>query len=237
MTKPRKVQYFESEGRENLLLVIKNIKAFLRPPDDQEVSLPNKIVFMTREGEGPMLAHSQLQAENLKIIAVTFPRHYTGRRPDNSVFMPEISEKVQRFFKAFDIPIVTNRLPFDDINGAESHNREMALLRSALALFGGSIPLAIQAVLQAADAGYVEVGERVIAATGDTALLVTASTTRLFLEKDSRGLSVNEIICKPRVLNMTRKPHLPQLPTTANPVSQIEGRLSSGVKPEHEETT
>jgi hypothetical protein len=136
--------------------------------------------------------------------------------------MPEISERVRKFFIAFDIPIITNRLPFDDIVGADSHNHEMALLRNALALFGGSVPLAVQAVLQAADAGHVDIGEQVIAATGDTALLVTASTTRLFLVKDSRGLSINEIICKPRILNMTRKTYAPQLPPPVNQVHQIE---------------
>jgi hypothetical protein len=223
MTKSRKVQYFASEGRENLHLVIRSIKSFLRPLESQEVPPPKKIVFMTREGEGPMLAHSQLQSENVKIIAVTFPRHYGAKRPDGSVFMPEIPEKVQKFFKAFEIPIITNRLPFDDIIGAESHNHDMALLRNALALFGGSIPLAIQAVLQATDAGHVDIGEQVIAATGDTALLITASTTRLFLSKDSLGLSVNEIICKPRVLDMTRKPFVPQLPSPVKQVNQIEG--------------
>jgi len=214
MTRHRKVQYFETEGRENLLLVIKSIKAFLRPTESQDALLPKKIVFMTREGEGPMLAHSQLQSEELKIIAVTFPRHY------------EITERVRKFFVAFEIPIITNRLPFDDIVGAESHNREMALIRNALAVFGGSIPLAIQAVLQATDAGYVDVGEQVIAATGDTALLVTASTTRLFLAKDSRGFSVNEIICKPRKFDITMKPIAPQLPEPQKPVAQIERATS-----------
>ena len=226
MTRPRKVQYFETEGRENLLLVIKSIKAFLRPTESQDALLPKKIVFMTREGEGPMLAHSQLQSEELKIIAVTFPRHYEGKHPDDSVFMPEITERVRKFFVAFEIPIITNRLPFDDIIGAESHNREMALIRNSLAVFGGSIPLAIQAVLQATDAGYVDVGEQVIAATGDTALLVTASTTRLFLAKDSRGFSVNEIICKPRKFDITMKPIAPQLPEPQKPVAQIERATS-----------
>ena len=223
MIRPRKVQYFESEGRENLHLVIKSIKAFLRPSDSQEVPAPKKIVFMTREGEGPMLAHNQLQSEGLKIIAVTFPQHYGAKRPDGSVFMPEVSERVKRYFQAFDIPIITNRLPFDEIIGADSHNREMALMRNVLSLFGGSVPLAIQAVLQATDAGHVEVGEQVIAATGDAALLVTASTTRLFLAKDSQGLSVNEIICKPRVLDMMRKPFAPQLPSPSKEIKQIEG--------------
>jgi uncharacterized protein len=223
MAKFHKVQYFASEGRGNLSSVIKCIKMFLRSPDPQGVIAPKKIVFMTREGEGPILAHSQLQSEDVKIIAVTFPRNYAGKRADDSIFMPEISERVRRFFTAFNIPIITNRLPFEDIQGADSHNREMSLLRNALAIFGGSMPLAIQAVLQATDAGYVDVGEQVIAATGDTALLVTASTTRLFLVKDSRGLSVNEIICKPNTFDMTRRPRVPQLSNPTQPAHQIEG--------------
>jgi hypothetical protein len=222
-----KVQYFGSEGRENLSSVIKAIKLFMNATLSQGFAIPQKIVFLTREGEGPMLAHSQFQSQGVKIIAVTFPRHYAAKRADNSIFMPEIPDKIQRFFRAFEIPIITNRLPFDNIEGADGHNREMSLIRDALGLFGGSIPLAIQAVLQATDAGYVNIGEQVIAATGDAALLVTASTTRLFLRKDNRGFAVNEIICKPRSLTMTRKTPAPELPNPERPVSQIEGTTTS----------
>jgi hypothetical protein len=217
MSKSYKVQYFGSEGRENLSLVIKAIKLFINTTLNQGFAAPTKIVFLTREGEGPMLAHSLLQSLGVKIIAVTFPRHYFAKQPDNSIFMPEISEKIRRFFQAFDIPIITNRLPFDDIEGANAHNREMSLIRDALALFGGSIPLAIQAVLQATDAGYVNIGEQVIAAAGDCALVVTASTTRLFLRKDHFGLAVNEIICKPRSLTIT-----PQLAGPNRSLGQID---------------
>jgi|GEM_PF-1082441 hypothetical protein len=221
MSKPYKVQYFSSEGRENLSSVIKAIKLFISSTTGLEDAV-SKIVFLTREGEGPMLAHSHLHHLGVKIIAVTFPRHYAAKRPDNSIFMPEIPEKIQRFFQAFDIPIVTNRLPFDDIDGADAHNREMSLIRNTLALFGGSIPLAIQAVLQATDAGHVNVGEQVIAATGDSALLITASTTKMFLRKDNSGMIVNEIICKPRSLTITRKTASPQL-NNPKPSLQIEG--------------
>jgi hypothetical protein len=150
--------------------------------------------------------------------------------------MPEIPEKIQRFFQAFEIPIVTNRLPFDNIEGADAHNREMSLIRDTLALFGGSIPLAIQAVLQATDAGHVNIGEQVIAATGDCALLVTASTTRLFLRKDHFGLVVNEIICKPRSLTITRKTPSPQLANPQSPL-QIEGNPTLEVRQAYHENT
>jgi hypothetical protein len=209
MTKQSKVQYFESEGREHLAEVVKSIKAYLRLVDNHQ--RPRKLVFLTREGEGPVLAYNQLDAEKIKIIAVTFPRFFAGRHADGSRFAPEIPERIRKFFNGVGIEIITNRLPFDEISGAEAHNKEMGVLHNALTIFGASIPLAIQAVLQATDAGKVDPGEQVIVATGDTALLVTASTTNLFLMKDERGLAVNEIICKPRVFNRSRKPLAPRL--------------------------
>lgn len=215
-----KVQYFNSEGRENLTSVIKSIKAYLRSVE--EGVLPRKLIFLTRQGEGPMLAYNQIPTDEMTIIAVTFPRHFAGTREDGSLFVPEIPEKVRKFFQGVGIRVITNRLPFDDIVGAEAHNKDMALLRSALALFGGSIPLAIQAVLQATDAGEVDPGEQVIVATGDTALLVTASTTHHFLRKDERGLSVNEIICKPKAFDRSRKPIAHQLSASQQHGIQIE---------------
>jgi len=197
----------------------------------EDDEMPRKLVFLTRQGEGPMLAYNQIPGYEMTIIAVTFPKHFAGRREDGSVFIPEIPEKVRKFFDGVGIRVITNRLPFDDIVGAEAHNKEMALLRSGLALFGGSIPLAIQAVLQATDAGEVDPGEQVIVATGDTALLVTASTTHHFLQKDERGLSVNEIICKPRAFDRSRKPIAPQLTAREPHGIQIE---ASADRPQNE---
>ncbi len=38
------------------------------------------------------------------------------------------------------IDVITNRLPFDQILGADAHNREMSILSDALALFGAMCP-------------------------------------------------------------------------------------------------
>jgi hypothetical protein len=228
MTRQNKVQYFESEGRDHLPEVIKSIKAYLRSTDSNR--MPRKLVFLTRQGEGPMLAYNHIPSDGMKIIAVTFPRYYAGRRDDGSIFAPEIPERIRKFFDGVGIEVITSRLPFDDISGAEAHNREMGVLRDALALFGSSIPLAVQAVLQATDAGKVDPGEMVIAATGDTALLVTASTTQLFLMKDERGLAVNEIICKPRVFDRSRKALAPKLPAGEPHGAQIEGSVGEAPK-------
>jgi hypothetical protein len=228
MIRQNRVQYFESEGREHLLEVIKGIKAYLRLTENHR--MPRKLVFLTRQGEGPVLAYNHIHLDDIKIIAVTFPRFFAVRGDDGSIFAPEIPERIRKFFDGVGIDVITNRLPFDDIFGAEAHNREMGLLRDALALFGSSIPLAIQAVLQATDAGKVDPGEQVIVATGDTALLVTASTTRMFLMKDERGLAVNEIICKPRVFDRSRRPLAPKLPASESQELQIEASSEDGPK-------
>jgi hypothetical protein len=204
MTRMLKVQHFDSEGHENLPNVIKNVKNYLRALLTSENSNLPKIIFLTGQGEGPMIAYNQLSGLDVTIIAVTFPHGFSVRIGENESFSPQIPERVRKFFNGVGIPIITGRLSFDTIDGADFHNKEMELLRSTLEIFGGSMPLAIQAVLQAADSGFVETGEQVIAVTSDTAVLITASTTKQFLSKTC-GMMVNEIICKPRRFTISRR--------------------------------
>ena len=174
-----------------------------------------------------MMAYNQLQDEDMVIIAVTFPRLVGGSRKDGSVPSPEIPEKVRKFFDGVGIAVLSHRLPWDEIVGATAHNREMDLLRDALGLFGSSMPMAIQAVLQSTDSGHVDVGEQVIVATGDTALLVTASTTQMCFRKDHLGFSINEIICKPNIFSESRKRPEPPKSLDVGTGKQIEGKLES----------
>jgi hypothetical protein len=208
MKRPSKVQYFDTEGHENLPKVIKEIKNYLRSLQaDGNTRFP-RLVFLTSKGQGPLLAFNELASFNVEIIAVTFPRDFHVRTGEDEFYYPEIPEKLRKFFVGVEIPIVTGRLPFDPIDGADFHNREMQLLQDALSIFGGSMPLAIQAVLQATDSGFVQIGEQVIAVTSDTAALITASSTKHLLSKTC-GLVVNEIICKPRFYTITRRSQYP----------------------------
>jgi len=229
MNRGYKVQAFDCEGRENLPSVVKNVKNYMRGLITNGIPYPTKIVFFTLKGEGPMLAYNQLSGLEVTIIAVTFPSTYSVALKDGGTYTPEIPDKVKKFFAGVEIPIVRARLPFDEITGAEFHNKEMALIKGALSIFGGSIPLAIQAVLQATDSGLIPSGEEVIAVTSDTALLVTASTTRDFLSQ-SCGVIVNEIICKPRNFTISRPKPKPveALPITSpvmKPGIQLEGNV------------
>src|SRR5260221_8569034 len=80
----------------------------------------------------------------------------------------------------------------------------MQLIKDVLNVFGGGFSLCVQAVLSACDHGEIATGEKVLSVTGDVAAVLTATTTERFLSK-TEGIVVNEILCKPRNLTITRK--------------------------------
>jgi hypothetical protein len=196
--KSSSIVYFDREGNEALGDVLKILKRTFRKREDLR---SHKIVFFTAVGRGPAIAYSQLEEYDPKIIAVTFPPTFTVRHGDEQV-CPQIPEKIARYFRGVGIRVITGRLPFDEIEGATTHNQEMTLITNVLSLFGGSFRHCVQAVLQACDAGAVEPGEDVISVTGDCAAVVTAAYTKNFLAKDG-GLVIREILCKPRTERTT----------------------------------
>ncbi len=195
-----KIVYFENEGRkDNWPQVLRLVKGvFQHRPEVHSY----KVIIFTAIGEGPAAAYNLLQEWDAKIIAVTMPPDYTFVR-DNQKITPRIPPKAKAFFDGVGIPVITARLPFQAIEGATAHNEQMGLITSVLSLFGGSFAQGVQAVLQTCDHGLVEIGEKVFAVTGDSAAIMTASTTGKFLSR-AQGLSINEIICKPRNLTIAR---------------------------------
>jgi len=198
------ISYFEREGNENLSEVLRVVKRTLkRRPELQQ----RKIVFFTAIGKGPALAYKLLDAFEPKIIAVTFPPSFTVL-VEGKPFHPTIAPKIRKFFDGVGIRVITGRLPFDRIDGAEAHNQQMKLINDALSLFGGGFYQCVQAVLQACDHGEVEIGETVISITGDCAAVMIASTTqKCFSSK--QGLVISEILCKPRNMTIARQKPLP----------------------------
>jgi hypothetical protein len=193
------IVYFNEEGRENLMAVIKVVRSRLK----KQPQLRNlKLVIFTAYGEGPARAYSMLEEYEPKIIAVTCPPDFAVAHGDKT-YKPRIDPKVRKFFNGVGIKVLTGRLPFDTIEGMDGHNREMQILRNALSIFGGGVIPCLQAVLQACDMGELEIGEQVIAVSGDWAILVTASTTNAAFTREN-GVSINEIFCKPNRFDICR---------------------------------
>jgi hypothetical protein len=216
------ITYFSEEGRGNLKSVISVIQRRLKK---QPYLRQLKLVIFTAYGEGPVRAYNALQEFETQIIAVTCPPDFTVMR-DKQVYKPAIEPKLRKFFDGVGIKVLTGRLPFDRMEGMEGHNHDMQLVRNALSIFGGGIVPCLQAVMQACDMGAVEIGERVIAMSGDWAVLVTASNTQSAFTRE-KGIAVNEIFCKPSKFDICRiAPALPE-PAKAEGEVIIEGELST----------
>jgi hypothetical protein len=212
----QQIVYFDGEGRGNLPEVIRVVKQKLKSREELRSA---KIVVFTSEGEGPLMAYSNLIEYEMKIIAVTFPLSFCVKHKDGTEVHPTIPAKLKKFFDGVGIPVIVPPcLPFDGIGGMDGHNREMKLVKDAIALFGGGFNLCIQAVLCACDAGVVEAGEQVIGFSGDCAAVLTASTTAKFLTKE--GVSINEILCKPRTLTIARPVAAPEPPVVRQSLDQ-----------------
>lgn len=196
--------YFEREGRQNLPYVLNVVRRAFKNREDMRGC---KIVIFTAVGEGPALAYNKLKPYNPKIIAVTFHPGYSVRTKDESGATIErpirLSDDLKRFFDGVGVTVLSSRLPFDGFEGAESIRKDLKLIQDVLSLFGGGFSLCVQAVLQACDMGAINIGEKVVVISGDCAALMTASNTAKFLSAQE-GLSINEILCKPRNLSITR---------------------------------
>jgi hypothetical protein len=217
------IVYFDSEGRQNLDEVLRVIKKALK---NREELRSLKLVIFTAEGQGPAIAYNKLGEFRPKIIAVTFPGHFSVKRPDSDErYFPRISDDIRGFFNGVKIDVVVPpSLPFDTIDGLDAHNQQVGVIQKTIAMFGAGFGLCIQAVLRACDVGLVGEGERVIAMSGDTAGLFIASTTQHFLNKGN-GLQIQEILCKPRNLTISR----PAPRILAEPQGQkvLEGEIKS----------
>jgi hypothetical protein len=191
-------EYFLQEGRENLkqclhatfeAAAIHNIK---------------KVIIFTAAGLGVKMAiqdyRSQEKYADIELIAVTFSSHTQFSTDDPSEYT--IPSDIRELLSSQNVPIVRAHLPFDPIrtqfSGHGLLGQDFSLIGNALRIFCGSMSLCVQAVLMASDAGYVALGEHVIAMTSDTSILVRAAGTSRFLT----DLIVREIICKPVLLTI-----------------------------------
>ncbi len=101
--KAHQIVYFDTEGRTNLPEVIRVVKQKLKSREELRAL---KIVVLTAEGEGPLLAYNNLGMYDPKIVIVTFPLSFSVKGKDDTRHYPKISERLKKFFVGLEFPIV-----------------------------------------------------------------------------------------------------------------------------------
>ncbi|MDX2021951.1 MAG: hypothetical protein SF187_17060 [Deltaproteobacteria bacterium] len=176
------------------------------------------IVMFTATGEGPLFALREMlnepELQHIKVIAVTppFGQAYLSDPSDRNsprviAGVPSVAAKLMT---DSGIPIVAAHLPFKGPPGEPGEHgpeSQWALVDKSFSILGGGFALCVQATLLACDAGHVRAGERIVALTSDTAMVVTASRTELWLSQ-THGLLFEYFVCRPSVYNISKARHL-----------------------------
>jgi hypothetical protein len=172
-----------------------------------------KIVMFTGTGEGPMYAVENLLIQEpfsaIQMIAVSPPTGKLYKADTSDSESPIVSSGVpparKEFLREIGIPVISAHLPFS--RAQASGTSDWTEAAQALGILGGGVALCVQAVLLACDAGEVQMGERVVAVSADTAISALASRTETFLSP-SHGLLVEHFICRPRRYNISKPKHV-----------------------------
>lgn len=209
MKKEAPTHYFPGEGREYMRECIdRSVEACLA----HEIG---SLVIFTGTGEGPHYAAKELLPQekysHLHVVAVTppFGRAYLAdprHGPEGPVVRAGINPAMRDELEALGISVVAAHLPFKEVQIGRERVSEWSRVAEALGVLGGGFALCIQAVLLACDAGAVPLGERVVVASADTALIMWTSRTELFLSPWD-GLLVEHIVCRPRSYQISKANH------------------------------
>jgi hypothetical protein len=181
------------------------------------------IVMYTANGLGPCLAVERYLNDPeyswIRLVAVTPPaqRRYIAdpRDPEKNTVRSGVFGESRVLLDEANVPIVSARLPFRAVVGhptsegtaPEGTTDPMQLVDRAFGILGGGLSLCVQAAMIACDAGYVAPGEKIATMTADTAIVVLASHTEMFLSPRT-GLLVEHIICRPLLYDISKATHL-----------------------------
>jgi len=175
-----KVVYFEEPGKANtettLKLALERAKA----------RGIKKVVMASTLGDTARLASNLWKKEEIKLIVVPHQYGFSGMK-----FDPALNTELEK--QGHTVHWGTMLFHTERFYGMNTPTIMANLLRT----FCQGMKVCVEIVLMAADAGHVEIGEKVVVVAGsgrgaDTAVVCAASTsTRL------ADLHIEEIICKP----------------------------------------
>lgn len=190
--------YFNQEGAQNTDSTIDLVL------ERQKMLNINKILVFTKDGDTALKLRKK--NKDLNVIAVSFPSKQEIYIPDEDNGTKKVEpatsrEEVQQILAKNNIQLVLGTMPFNEIVIPGIKETKKQIIYHTLSLISGGLNLCIQAVCMATDNGKVSPQEKVIAMSADTAIVATASNT-YWLFHPTKGLEVNELICKPKHLSI-----------------------------------
>lgn len=187
-----KIIYFEKEGNKNFPEVIEAVNDYI----GRDKSIKNVVVFAGRLNSVLNL-QEKLSQYDVKITVTTYAagRKFTRIKNEREehiipeVTMPEAKRKILQE----NMNYIQGGLPFEPILSCTGDNGTEMIISSYETISKG-LTQCVSAAIMAFENGYVEEDEKIIALSGDTAILVTPTIRR---EMFCGNFKIHKIICKP----------------------------------------
>ena len=175
-----KITYFEKVGKDN---TEPTLKMALERAKARGIK---KVVMASTLGDTARLAAKLWQNEGIKLIIVPHQYGFSGWK-----FDPELKKDLEK--QGHVVHYGTMLFHTDRFYGMDTPTVIANMLRT----FSQGMKVVVEILLMVADAGYVDIGEKVVVVAGsgrgaDTAVVVAASTSTRIAD-----LHIEEIICKP----------------------------------------
>lgn len=188
------ISYFEKDGNANFPVVVDIVKDYLRT----DTEIRNVAVFAGNL-DSVLLLHEKLKECNVSITVATYAygREFyksSAKDEDPEVILPEAAKKESRKqIIELGMNYVQGGLPFEPIRSCTGDN-SLEMIVSAFETISKGLVHCVSASVMARENGCLEDGERMIAISGDTAIVVTPSLRRDLFDDKFR---IHKILCKP----------------------------------------
>lgn len=184
------IRYFENLKEDNTLETFRCVEARL-----QQTGI-KKLVLASTTGKTAMRAADFFKDKGVQLIIV--PHQYDFSKKDN-LFPMALAEDLRK--TGHHVHFGTMLFHTDKLFGSNVPTTIANFLRC----FSEGVKVCYEIVLMATDAGYLDLGESIIAIAGtgrgaDTALVMQASSSQ-----NLKKLRINEILCKPLNQSITNE--------------------------------
>lgn len=191
--KSETIYYFEKESNVNFKEVANIVKEYVA----NHSNVKNITIFAANM-ESVVLLHDILSEQDVTITVATYGygREFTipSDNDQDKTIIPEVTTKESKS-KIIDLGMnyVQGGLPFEPIRSCTGDNA-IEMIVSTLGMISKGLVHCVSAAIMAKENGYLEDDEKIIALSGDTAVVITPCLRRdLFSNK----FRIHEILCKP----------------------------------------
>lgn len=187
-----KIIYFEKEGNGNFPGVIEAVYDYI----ERDKTIKNVVVFAGRL-KSVFNLQERLSSYRVKITVATYASGRKFERVNDEkeeYIVPEVTkpEAKKKILEA-NMNYIQGGLPFEPILSCTGDNATEMIISSYGTISKG-LTQCVSAAIMAFENGYVGEKEKIIAMSGDTAIVVTPTIRR---EMFCGNFKIHKIICKP----------------------------------------